>query len=169
MRRLSLIATALTLSTCAPPGYVYEPGNFLRPHPTAELCAAKNLVLDPATKDCVMPPPAAPTPPAPRRPAPPPKQAMPPPHAVTPAPTVADMDTAGPAIEPDATIKDDLRQNVKLLRELVHFVREQGFPCDSLSALQLLVEARRFKLACNHNRANYEIEGSEGHWTVRMR
>lgn len=55
------IMTTLTLSACAPSGYVYEVGNFVRPHPTQALCASRGQVLDMAIEDCAAPasPPAS--------------------------------------------------------------------------------------------------------------
>jgi hypothetical protein len=49
------ILMALTLSACAPSGYVYEVGNFVRPHPTQALCASRGQVFDTAIEDCVTP------------------------------------------------------------------------------------------------------------------
>jgi hypothetical protein len=52
-----MIFIALTVGACAPPGYVYEAGNFVRPHPTQALCASRGQVLDLKIEDCVTPPP----------------------------------------------------------------------------------------------------------------
>jgi hypothetical protein len=49
---LVAILGALTLSGCAPVGYKYEVGNFIRPHPTQELCASRGQVLDMRLEDC---------------------------------------------------------------------------------------------------------------------
>lgn len=54
------ILVAMTVSACAPPGYVYEVGNFVRPHPTLELCASRGQVLDMGAGNCVTPTPAPP-------------------------------------------------------------------------------------------------------------
>jgi len=54
-----VILAALAASACAPAGYVYETGNFIRPHPTPELCASRGQVLDMAVEDCVTPAPRA--------------------------------------------------------------------------------------------------------------
>ena len=66
MQRL-LLATvaviALASAACAPSGYMYEVGNFTRPHPTQALCASRGQVLDMTIEDCVTPPP--PPPPSP--------------------------------------------------------------------------------------------------------
>lgn len=62
--RHSAILIALTLSACAPPGYMYEVGNFVRPHPTQALCASRGQVLDMSIEDCVTPPPPPPPTPA---------------------------------------------------------------------------------------------------------
>jgi len=67
MNRL-LLATvavaALSACGCAPAGHVYEAGNFVRPHPTQELCASRGQVLDMKIEDCVTPPPPQPPTPA---------------------------------------------------------------------------------------------------------
>src|SRR5262245_53623260 len=58
-----MILVTLTAGACAPPGYVYEVGNFLRPHPTQATCASRGQVLDMTIEDCVTPPtPPPPTP-----------------------------------------------------------------------------------------------------------
>jgi len=57
------ILIALALSACAPPGYMYDVGNFTHPHPTPALCASRGQVLDMSVEDCVTPsPPPLPTP-----------------------------------------------------------------------------------------------------------
>jgi hypothetical protein len=53
--RRAAVLVALSASACAPPGYVYDVGNFVRPHPTHELCSLRGQVLDTAIKDCVAP------------------------------------------------------------------------------------------------------------------
>jgi hypothetical protein len=60
---LGVTAAALLLNGCAPSGYVYEVGNFVRPHPTQQTCASRGQVLDMSAEDCVTPP--APPPPNP--------------------------------------------------------------------------------------------------------
>jgi hypothetical protein len=54
MKRFAILI-ALILSACAPSGYVYEVGNFVRPHPTQALCASRGQVLDMTIEDCVAP------------------------------------------------------------------------------------------------------------------
>lgn len=58
--RHAVILVALAASACAPPGYVYDTGNFIHPHPTPALCASRGQMLDAATEACVMPPPPPP-------------------------------------------------------------------------------------------------------------
>ena len=56
MQRLlpaTVIVIALTSAACTPSGYVYEVGNFVRPHPTQALCASRGQVLDMTIEDCV--------------------------------------------------------------------------------------------------------------------
>jgi len=158
MRRQIWVAGALWLSACAPPGYVFDGADFLHPHPSAALCASKNLQLDPVTKECVVPVPALPSAP--------PRHAPSPPRSAAPAPKTEAKDAP---IEPGAEIKDDLKKNVKLLRELVRFVRENGHQCDAISAVQANTMSRRFKLVCDRSHNTYEIESQEGHWVVTPR
>ena len=156
MRRQIWVAGALLLSACAPPGYVFDGADFLHPHPSAALCASKNLQLDPVTKECVVPVPTLP-------PASPPRHVPSPLRNAAPAPKAEAKDAP---IEPGAEIRDDLKKNVKLLRELVRFVRENGHQCDAISAVQANTVSRRFKLACDRSRNTYEIESQESHWVV---
>lgn len=51
--------SALTLGACAPPGYEYDVGNFVHPHPTASLCASQGQQFDFNSKECVAPAPQA--------------------------------------------------------------------------------------------------------------
>jgi hypothetical protein len=153
MKRLIWVAGALLLSACAPPGYVFDGADFLHPHPSAALCASKNLQLDPVTKECVVPVPALPPASSLRRVPSPARNAAPAPKADAP-------------IEPGAEIKDDIKKNGTLLRELVRFVRENGHQCDAVSAVQANTVSRRFKLVCDHSHNTYEIESQEGHWVV---
>jgi hypothetical protein len=53
---------ALASAACAPSGYMYEQGNFVRPHPTQALCASRGQVLDMGIEDCVTPTPPPPPP-----------------------------------------------------------------------------------------------------------
>jgi len=58
MQRLLLASFALiapSFAACAPSGYVYEVGNFVRPHPTQATCASRGQVLDMTIEDCVTP------------------------------------------------------------------------------------------------------------------
>jgi hypothetical protein len=158
MRRYLWVAAALSLGACAPPGYVYEDGDLLHPHPSAELCASKNLVLDPNTKECVMPPPPVLVPPLRHAPV----------HRAAPSPAPK-ADTTDVPIEPNAVIKGDLRQNTKLLHELVKFVREDGYQCDAISAVQAYAVSRRFKLVCDQSRNTYEIEAQGRRWIVTVK
>jgi len=157
MKRHCRVAAALLLSACAPPGYVYEPGDFFHPHPSAELCASRNLQLDLDTKECVVPPPALP----------PLRQMRSPAPGATARPAVASK-TAGAIvpIEATAVVSSDLRTNTKLLKELMSFVIENGFQCQSISAAEADAQSHLFKLACNHSRYAYEIESQGGHWIV---
>ena len=155
MRRQIWVAGALWLSACAPPGYVFDGADFLHPHPSAALCASKNLQLDPVTKECVVPVPALPPASSPRR--------VTPPRSTAPA---AKAEAKDAPIEPGAEIRDDIKKNVTLLRELVHFVRENGHQCDAISAVQANTVSRRFKLVCDRSHNTYEIESQEGHWVV---
>lgn len=59
MRNFAILV-ALAVGGCAQPGYVYEVGNFVRPHPTQSLCASRGQVLDMTVEDCVTPPPPQP-------------------------------------------------------------------------------------------------------------
>ena len=61
-------AVMVALSGCAPPGYVYDAGNFIRPHPTPALCASRGLVLDVSAGECGPPPSAFPLPVAEKQP-----------------------------------------------------------------------------------------------------
>lgn len=61
VRRLVLLI-ALSVSACAPAGYMYDTGSFVA-HPTPALCASRGQVLDSTTLDCVTPP--LPPPPSP--------------------------------------------------------------------------------------------------------
>jgi hypothetical protein len=63
MQRLLLASLALiapSLAACAPSGYAYEVGNFVRPHPTQATCASRGQVLDMTIEDCVNPAPSQP-------------------------------------------------------------------------------------------------------------
>ena len=155
MKRLIWVAGALLLSACAPPGYVFDGADFLHPHPSAALCASKNLQLDPGTKECVVPVPALAAASSPRR--------VTPPRSAAPA---AKAEAKDAPIEPGAEIRDDIKKNVTLLRELVRFVRENGHQCDAISAVQANTVSRRFKLACDRSHNTYEIESQESHWVV---
>ena len=155
MRRQIWVAGALLLSACAPPGYVFDGADFLHPHPSAALCASKNLQLDPVTKECVVPVPALPPVSSLRRVTPPRSAAQ-----------AAKAEAKDAPIEPGAEIRDDIKKNVTLLRELVRFVRENGHQCDAISAVQANTVSRRFKLACDRSRNTYEIESQESHWVV---
>ena len=50
-----MILTALATGACAPAGYMYDVGNFTRPHPTPALCASRGQVLDMSIEDCATP------------------------------------------------------------------------------------------------------------------
>ena len=156
MRRQLWAAAALALSACAPPGYVFEPGDLLHPHPSEAMCASNNLQLDPNTHQCVMP--TSPVPPA--------RRARPPGNTARPAPAPS-ADTPVVPIEPDAVINNDLRKNAKLLNELAKFATEDGHPCAAISAAQADVASRRFKLVCDHSAHTYDIEAKGGHWIVK--
>jgi hypothetical protein len=154
------VACALVLSACAPPGYVYEPGDFFHPHPSAELCASKGLVLDSVTKECVPPPPP---------PLPPRHGQDPPPPAVPHLPSPPARAAISVPIEPNAKISSDLRANQKLLRELMRFVAENHYLCHSISAVHADAASREFELACDHARHYYEIEARPDRWIVTPR
>ena len=157
MRRQLFAAAALSLSACAPPGYVYDGGDLLHPHPSAALCASHDLQLDPMTLQCVMPPPPALAPQRhPRSPA----------HTARPAPA-STATTPEVPIEANALIKNDLKKNPKLLNELAKFVTESGHPCAGISAAQADVESRQFKLVCDNSRHTYDIEAKDGRWIVK--
>jgi hypothetical protein len=159
MRREVWVAFALLLSACAPPGYVYEAGDFFHPHPSAELCESRGLVLDSITKECVMPPP----PPLPPRHVQEPPPARP--HPPSP-PKQAAIDVP---IEPNAKISSDLRTNKALLRELMRFVTESHYLCRSISAVRADAASREFELACDHAHHDYEIEALANRWIVTPR
>jgi hypothetical protein len=155
MRRHIWVALPTALGACAPPGYVFDPGDFLHPHPSADLCASRNLQLDADTKECVM----APAPTLPRRRA----QSTGSVSGPEPAPSA---DTTDVPIEADAVIRSDLRKNTKLLGELVSFVVENGYSCGSISAVRADVVSRRFKLVCDQSHHTYEIEAKGHRWIV---
>jgi hypothetical protein len=153
MQRRKWVAAALLLSACARPGYVYDDGDLLHPHPSAELCVSRNLQLDPVSKDCVMP-------------------QLPLPQRVRPRMTLGaaspKADAVDVPIEPNATVGSDLRANTKLKRELVRFVRENNHPCAAISALQTDAATRGFKLACDRSSHSYDIEASGNRFIVTM-
>jgi hypothetical protein len=192
MLRNLWVATALALCACAPPGYVYNDGDLLHPHPSADLCASKGFVLDPDAKECVLA--APPLPPVkPRSVA----SNLP----VIKRAALADVGTktdAGPGadaenksgaesnaksgskvsariavidvpIETDAVIADDLRKNRKFLNELVRFAREGQHPCETISGVEANVASRLFTLKCDRADHVYEIEAKGAHWVARMR
>src|SRR5215475_3728016 len=164
MQRRKWVAAALLLGACAPPGYVYDDGNLLHPHPSADLCASRNLQLDPIIKECVIPPPQLPLP---RRVRPrvtvgaAPSVTAPSAPAAQPKAEAVDV-----PIEPDATVGNDLRANTKLLRELVRFVQENNHPCATISSLQTDAASRGFKLACDKSSHSYDIEASGNRFIV---
>jgi hypothetical protein len=162
MQRRKWVAAALLLSACAPPGYVYDDGDLLHPHPSAELCASRHLQLDPVAKDCVMPQLALPQRVRPRATA----GAAPPSVTAPSAPAPPKAEAVDVRIEPNATVGSDLRANTKLLRELVRFVRENNHPCATISALQTDAATRGFKLACDKSSHSYDIEASGNRFIV---
>jgi hypothetical protein len=158
MGRHFWVAAALLLSACAPLGYVYDAGDLTHPHPSVDFCASQGLQLDVNTKACVMPP---------RRVASS-TQARPRVAAPSPAPAPS-TGTANVQIEPGAAIDHDLRGTAKLLTELVKFVRENDYQCDSISAVRPFVRSRGFSLVCNRFSNRYEIEDKGGHWIVNAK
>jgi hypothetical protein len=72
-------------------------------------------------------------------------------------------------IEPGAAIDNDLRGNAKLLNELVKFVRENDYRCDSISAVRPFLGSRGFSLVCNRFGDRFEIEDKGGHWIVNAK
>jgi hypothetical protein len=190
MLRYLWVATALALCACAPPGYVYDNGDLLHPHPSADLCASRGLVLDADAEECVV---AAP-------PLPPVKPRMTASHPPAvkraaeaefgtktdagqssdadsktvaqsnaksgPVPRVAAVDVP---IETDAAIADDLRKNRKFLNELVRFAREGQHRCETISSVEANVASRLFTLKCDRADHVYEIEAKGTHWIVTVR
>src|SRR5258708_38878957 len=125
MRRHLWAAAALALSACAPPGYVFEPGALLHPHPSEALCVSNNLQLDLNTHQCVMPsPPVAPA-----------RRARSPVNTARPAPAPS-ADTPVVPIEPDAVINNDLRKNASLLNDLRRFAPKARNPAPATAARQ---------------------------------
>jgi hypothetical protein len=162
MQRRNWVAAALLLSACAPPGYVYDDGDLLHPHPSAELCASRNLQLDPATKECAIPQ-------LPQRVRPRVTAGAAPPSVAAPAAPAAlapRAESPDVAIEPNAAVGNDLRANTKLLREIVRFVRETNHPCATISALRTDAASRGFKLVCDRSSHSYDIEASGNKFIV---
>jgi hypothetical protein len=185
MLRHLWVATALAMCACAPPGYVYNDGDLLHPHPSVDLCASKGLVLDPGAKECVLA--APPLPPAkPRSVAsnlPIKRAALADVETKTDAGPGADAESnakSGPKVRPrvavvdvpieaDAVIADDLRKNRKFLNELVRFAREGQHPCETISSVEANVASRLFTLKCDRADHVYEIEAKGAHWITRVR
>jgi hypothetical protein len=158
MGRHFWVAAALSLSACAPLGYVYDTGDLTHPHPSADLCASQGLQLDVNTKACVMPP----------RHVTSSTQARPRATAPSPAPALS-TGTNNVSIEPNAVIDNELRGNARLLNELVKFVRENDYRCDAISAVRPFVRSRGFSLVCNRFANRFEIEDMGGHWIVNAK
>ena len=148
------VAVALLLSACSPLGYVYDKATSTHTHPSAASCASQGLQLDVNADACVMPP---------RRLASP---ALSRPRVAAPSPNTG---TGNVPIEPAAAIDDDLRGNAKLLNELVKFVRENDYRCDTISAVRPFAGSHGFSLVCNRFGNRYEIEGKGGQWIVNAR
>jgi hypothetical protein len=192
MLRYLWVATALALCACAPPGYVYDNGDLLHPHPSADLCASRGLVLDAGAEECVVAapplPPVKPRLTASRSPA---VQRAAQADVGTktdagqsseadsktaaesnakseprPFPRVAAVDVP---IETDAVIADDLRKNRKFLNELVRFAREGQHRCETISSVEANVASRLFTLKCDRADHVYEIEAKGTHWIVTVR
>jgi hypothetical protein len=157
MGRLFWVAATLSLSACAPLGYVYDKGDSAQPHPSVALCASRGLLLDANTNACVMPS---------RRVAA--AQAQPRATAPSPAPALS-TGTNNVSIEPNAVIDNELRGNARLLNELVKFVRENDYRCDAISAVRPFVKSRGFSLVCNRFANRFEIEDMGGHWIVNAK
>ena len=133
-------------------------------HPTQEFCVSRGLTLDVTKKQCVTPapPPQSPpqvaqVPPAPPAPAPV--------AAVQPTPREHHRGALLVAVEPDAEIYPELKQDFDLMDELAHFVRASGYRCDSISALRPL-PSHGFKMVCNRFTYKYVIEDNSGRWIV---
>jgi hypothetical protein len=188
MRHFVAILAALTLTECALPGA--SGTSFMSSmHPTQEFCASRGLTLDATTKQCVTPPQPAPVaadvtgslPEGSQTPAPagqsapatskaPVPTASPPTPATVPVPPPPDEHQARPPppVEPDAVIHAELRQDVELMFELVHYVRASGYRCASISGLQPLSYSKGFKLVCDHFSFRYAIEEKDGRTTVTV-
>jgi hypothetical protein len=188
MRHFVVILAALTLTECAPPGA--SGTSFMSSmHPTQEFCASRQMTLDPSTKRCVTSPQPAPTtgdvtgslPPGSETPAqsgPTPsatsKPSLPTASAPTPAtvpvppPPDGHQTTSLAPVESDAEIQAELRQDVELMFELIHYVRASGYRCASISALQPLSYSKGFKLVCDHFSFRYAIEDKDGRITVTV-
>lgn len=150
MGRHFWIAAALLLSACAQLGY----GDSTSSNPSAALCASQRLQLDANTNSCVTPPKRVAS-----------AQARPRITAPSAAPGPSAM-TSNVQIEPSAAIDADLRANSKFLNELVKFVRENEYRCDTISAVRPAVKSRGFRLVCNRFANRYDIEDKGGHWIV---
>jgi hypothetical protein len=192
MLRYLWVATALALCACAPPGYVYDDGDLLHPHPSAEFCTSKGLVLDVDAKQCILAaPPLPPVKPRPMASRPPAikRAAQADVGSKSDAGPIYDADGKAPAqanakpepkptsraavndvpIETDAVIADDLRTNRKFLNELVRFAREGQHSCATISSVEANVASRLFTLKCDHSAHVYEIEAKGAHWVVKVR
>ena len=157
MRQQLCIAAALVLSACTAPSSMVDGGSFTRPQASPASCAAQGQQFDEDSNACFTPSASATLPRVAQRRL----RAA----AALPAPSAND-DTIDVPIEPDAVIKKDLRGKAKLLSELVGFVLENGYACDSISGLRAYVASRRFQLVCNQFRDTYEIEAQGRHWIV---
>jgi len=154
MRQSLCILTALLLSACTPPSSFYDGTGAARLQASPSSCASQGQQFDNDSQACFTPSPLLPT------------RAVSSGAPMTSPASASNDDTIDVPIEPNAVIKNDLRRNAKLLSELVGFVLENGYRCDTISGLRAYVASRRFQLVCNDRRLTYEIEARDRRWIV---
>jgi hypothetical protein len=86
-----------------------------------------------------------------------------------PSPPRAQRPVALAAIELNAVMFDEVKNNVRLQNDLVHLVRASGYRCDSISGLRQFLASRGFTLVCNRFAYEYEIEDKGGKWRVEVK
>lgn len=71
-----------------------------------------------------------------------------------------------PAVRAGSSVAEHRASIETLLTVTVSEIRSEGWPCDSVSGLEILTQDHSFSVECNRSSYAYRALGNDGHWTI---